>query len=1337
MRNPKLRYMFGSAALAATAMTASGCIQDTDCGICDPNKLVLESLTGVNYANKKVSIVMDGAKNPKYFLTDLEQCTVTEDAEGAQRGSEEWCTLSPLITWQGLELVFNNLLDPTSVELVRKDPSNPNLFEVYDWKTQLLEIRGPITRYNGDFIKAGTNQPERITRRVNLSCIENLDAQGIAFDAEAIEANPLLCEDLFDDGGPKPLKMQVDGVTKAYRGRTDWRSQSCSSPDEGPDTCCTACDYELSVNVAKYGVTDDGVTRRSPANAVTCDEAADVFTECREFRAFVDRENEFAQYVYDWNGDMGPHAVPLYDALRETHPSDRPAGAENTPQWCDDDDDCRDAGLTGTQCIGDRDGEACTQGDDCENKRCKAEWFAECRVSNDTTGAQGYCVDKRFDDREAPGCYVATNDYTACSTSTPGLCENIPSGFPLAFCDLDGDDLFAASNCCTAALGAGGDGASCDPVFQDNVAPVARFGRDSTLPDATRSCYCGDPADQDPECAEQIERLCTPPFGSLERHDGKTNEGIYTTRFVTKVGGVVYDPAIKGIDYRPGDLGNEQRALTEQCAEARNFIGERNIQDGWLAHEGFTPENYENFDRGMCSGQEYTVVFATGGEHVRDKVGNDLDGRTEYTFRTPEFHVVPGSGFPTDNLRIGACDDFELRLSNKYDMDPRNLQKIEIWQVVRKDGGTEVVDFSRDGNPTRSCESLNWGPETCWDAVEKVAGGLDCSEDPVEVEAGGGDVDPCLIVDVSDQSFGTVKISVDPVRFSRKLFEEGSVDDFGETSSGRYRFVIPGLGYENGGYPRGRFTSLEEAQTVLGADFTAAYQAAFHDVCGMPLIVGGQSDDEEQAEDFYYDFSIDEPQCRDDKDKDDVPASCDNANDVANPGQDDSDQDTFGDVIDLCPVTPGNSNSADSDKDGVGNDCDNCRRPAADYNLEIGAPPPKYWVRNNARQDDADKDGIGDVCDNCVTVANCGGFGTSLGNPHTVGTSVPYDSEVLCQADVNDDMIGDACEGVQGADAAGPVGFGDMDDFDQDGLANINDTCPRQPVPRVTCSSDAECLDGSTCSPDGICAHLDTDNDGVGDICDTCAFEANNDQILMMGMELDDPDGDGIGNACEAGNACSTIKDSRPLGLFAVSVNGLCCATDYIGDGEYAAEPNEDGTYDCIGFCDPDGLPIQRDCANEPDDPENFIPDGVNCRKLPDAVQAPAAYGYIDLPPGCEEALADAGMCDPGDPACDPAMANSRLTLADFPVADDLWQNLCFLPPRDQDYDGVGDACDKCDYGFDPSNAPYRDTNGKLWPDNGQYCSGDYDPQAVCDAEEEAMGGDETGETGGEETTGG
>ena len=198
--------------------------------------------------------------------------------------------------------------------------------------------------------------------------------------------------------------------------------------------------------------------------------------------------------------------------------------------------------------------------------------------------------------------------------------------------------------------------------------------------------------------------------------------------------------------------------------------------------------------------------------------------------------------------------------------------------------------------------------------------------------------------------------------------------------------------------------------------------------------------------------------------------------------------------------------------------------------------------------------------------------------------------------------------------------------------------------------------------------------------------------------------------------------------MYEVAVDGFCCVTIYPGDGEYVENTDGDETtWDCEGLCDPDGLPITRDCQNEPEDPDMRIPDGVNCRRLPDALQAPKVYGVTDLPPGCQDALDAAGKCDPGDPGCALEDANQRLTSADEPDDAILWQNLCFLPQRDQDFDGFGDICDNCEYAFD-AQEPYIDENGKFWPDAGKYCNGDYNPDVVCEMEDE--GDDEGGETG-------
>src|SRR4029079_19186324 len=71
-----------------------------------------------------------------------------------------------------------------------------------------------------------------------------------------------------------------------------------------------------------------------------------------------------------------------------------------------------------------------------------------------------------------------------------------------------------------------------------------------------------------------------------------------------------------------------------------------------------------------------------------------------------------------------------------------------------------------------------------------------------------------------------------------------------------------------------------------------------------------------------------DPEC------DGLGVSCDNAGDHYNPDQADQDQDSFADIDDLCPLVPNDITSADSDKDGIGNDCDSCPEPLDQYNLD-------------------------------------------------------------------------------------------------------------------------------------------------------------------------------------------------------------------------------------------------------------------------------------------------------------------------------------------------------------------------------------------------------------------
>jgi hypothetical protein len=259
------------------------------------------------------------------------------------------------------------------------------------------------------------------------------------------------------------------------------------------------------------------------------------------------------------------------------------------------------------------------------------------------------------------------------------------------------------------------------------------------------------------------------------------------------------------------------------------------------------------------------------------------------------------------------------------------------------------------------------------------------------------------------------------------------------------------------------------------------------------------------------------------------------------------------------------------------------------------------------------------------------------------------------------DLVGDACAGTTRPGAAGPVGLGDDDDFDQDGLTNVLDACPRQPVEARACASDSDCPAGASCAASGTCDHVDQDQDGVGDICDTCPHAANPKQVTDDGAQEDDPDGDFIGTVCEGDIGCTERPNPRPFAFYDISVGGLCCVA-------VAADTT---------LVDPFGAPV---------DPGGLaLPPGV-----------------LALPPGCAEAL-----------AASPDGQAHELGACDVDALPALWDHLCLLPPRDQDVDALPDQCDLCVWAFDPTNQIFVDGEGMSWPDFGAFCHGEFGPEAL------------------------
>lgn len=199
-----------------------------------------------------------------------------------------------------------------------------------------------------------------------------------------------------------------------------------------------------------------------------------------------------------------------------------------------------------------------------------------------------------------------------------------------------------------------------------------------------------------------------------------------------------------------------------------------------------------------------------------------------------------------------------------------------------------------------------------------------------------------------------------------------------------------------------------------------------------------------------------------DNDGDGFEDACDNCPGHANANQDNADEDLFGDICD-----------PDDDNDGVPDSLDNSPR---EYNP--GQEDSDGDGIGDASDPDDDNDGIGDDGDGSGIGGDlrCHG-GQVLGcDDNCPGTSNPN------QADMDDNGVGDACEG----------------DFDGDGVPNEGDNCPN--VYNPTQADNDDDLSGDPCDSDD-------DDDGCEDFTDNCPLVPNPGQ--------EDGDEDGAGDVCD------------------------------------------------------------------------------------------------------------------------------------------------------------------------------------------------------------------------------
>ncbi|MCC6645077.1 MAG: thrombospondin type 3 repeat-containing protein, partial [Polyangiaceae bacterium] len=271
----------------------------------------------------------------------------------------------------------------------------------------------------------------------------------------------------------------------------------------------------------------------------------------------------------------------------------------------------------------------------------------------------------------------------------------------------------------------------------------------------------------------------------------------------------------------------------------------------------------------------------------------------------------------------------------------------------------------------------------------------------------------------------------------------------------------------------------------------------------------------------------------------------------------------------------------DTDGDQIPDACDPCPRLADPLYPVAGA----YTLQFDTR---LDRDGDG-VNENELAV---GGSGTGRAVNDADGDGAPD----VC----------DSCPAIVNPYQAGVAGF-DQPDADRDGLGDACDKCAI-PDP-VCCTTDAHCNPreprGLRCRPTmaglvswvpaigggppaphpcaggSMCeASVDSDDDGVGDLCDNCPRQSNPTQA-------DDGDADGIGTACDT---CPNLSDraAPAVGLVSCTVAGpadsiavsdLVCLAQ-TGNGTSACVRMGDGTGACSFGRDADGDAVGDACDN-------------------------------------------------------------------------------------------------------------------------------------------------------------